>query len=143
VIRNWLLTPNEDTLGSKPSAIIWRERKGEPNVVPPDHANDMFFCDCPVCQAMKEMELGGEWHWHYDSGGFPLLEEYDTEGADAFYADDMKLMEKYNEETPGSFQSKNSSPQQFIDAMKALSDDDAYRELFEDKPDENKDQEEG
>lgn len=95
VIRDWLLTPNEDTLGSTPAEIIWRERKGEPNVVPPDHADDMFSCDCPICQSMKEMELGGEWHWHYDSGGFPLLEEYDTEGADVFYAEDTKRMEQF------------------------------------------------
>lgn len=138
VIREWLLTPHEDMHGSSPSEIIWRERKGEPNVVPPDHADDMFFCDCPVCQTMKEMELEGGWHWHYDEGGFPLLEEYDTVGANLYYAEEMKRMEEYKERNPSEF--KPSTPEEFIEAMKRLTDDDDYRELFEENTDEDKDE---
>lgn len=138
IIRGWLLTPQEDMHGSTPAEIIWRERKGEPNVVPPEHAHDMLFDDCPVCQAMKEMELGGEWHWFYDDGGFSLLEEYDTEGADKYYAAETASFEKWKAEHPNSQAEIKSDPQQFIDAMKELNDDSEYRELFDTDPDEDK-----
>ena len=88
IIRAWLFTPGEDMHGSTPRQMIWRERKGEPNVVYDSHKHDMFFDDCPVCQAMKEFESEAEWHWYYDDGGFPLIAEYDPEGWDAYWKEE-------------------------------------------------------
>jgi hypothetical protein len=45
--------------GDAPRDVIWREQKEEPNVVPPDRMDDLFFDDCPVCQAMRDDP--GEW----------------------------------------------------------------------------------
>lgn len=131
IIRDWLLTPNQDTLGSSPAEIIWRERKGEPNIVPPEHEHEMFFDDCPACQAMKELELGGEWHWTYDSGGFPLLEEYDTEGADLFYGDDdMTMAEQADDNDFVARRIPLATPEQFVETLKRLTDEGEYDELF-------------
>jgi hypothetical protein len=54
LIRDWFFTPQHDLHGDAPRDIIWREQKGEPNVVPPDRMDDLFFDDCPVCQAMRD-----------------------------------------------------------------------------------------
>lgn len=88
VIRDWFFTSQKDLHGNTPRDVIWREWKGEPNIVPKDHEHEMYFDDCPICQAMKELEQEGEWHWYYDDGGYPLIAEYDPEGWDAYYADD-------------------------------------------------------
>lgn len=95
VIRDWFFTPQKDLYGDAPRDVIWREQKGEPNIVRKDHAHELFFDDCPVCQAMKELDLGGEWHWHYDDGGFPLIAEYDLEGWDARWAEDEATFKKW------------------------------------------------
>ncbi len=134
VIRDWLLTPHEDMHGSTPAEIIWRERKGEPNVLPKGHAHEMVFDDCPVCQAMKEMELEGEWHWGYDDGGFGLVDEYDRAGADAYWKEEDERFEKWKAENPRAIDERMGDPQHFIDVMKELNDDSEYRDLFESDP---------
>jgi len=88
VIRRWFFTPQEDLHGDTPRAVIWREQRGEPNIVSDDHKHEMFFDDCPICQSMKELDLEGEWHWQYDDGGFPLIAEYDPEGWDERWKED-------------------------------------------------------
>ena len=47
VIRDWFFAPQADLHGDAPRDVIWREQKGEPNVVPTDHEHEMFFDDCP------------------------------------------------------------------------------------------------
>ena len=93
VIRDWFFTPQKDLHGDAPRDVIWREQKGEPNIVPKEHAHEMFFDDCPICQAMKELDVG-EWQWYYDDGGYPLIAEYDPEGWDARWAEDKASFEK-------------------------------------------------
>ena len=93
VIRDWFFTPQKDLHGDTPRDVIWREQKGEPNIVPKEHEHEMFFDDCPICQAMKELDLG-EWQWYYDDGGYPLIAEYDPEGWDARWAEDKASFEK-------------------------------------------------
>jgi len=93
VIRDWFFTPQKDLHGDAPRDVIWREQKGEPNIVPKEHEHEMFFDDCPICQAMKELDLG-EWQWYYDDGGYPLIAEYDPEGWDARWAEDEAMFEK-------------------------------------------------
>ena len=34
VIRDWFFTPQKDLHGDAPRDVIWREQKGEPNIVP-------------------------------------------------------------------------------------------------------------
>lgn len=67
--------------------------EGAPNIVPKDHEHEFFFDDCPICQAMKERDWG-EWYWHYDDGGFPLIAEYDREGWNVHWAEDNTAREK-------------------------------------------------
>ncbi len=44
MIRQWFFAPqDEDLHGSTPRDVIRREERGEPNVVPPDHHDEMFF----------------------------------------------------------------------------------------------------
>ena len=93
VIRDWFFTPQKDLHGDTPRDVIWREQKGEPNIVPKEHEHEMFFDDCPICQAMKELDVG-EWQWYYDDGGYPLVAEYDPEGWDARWAEDKATFEK-------------------------------------------------
>ena len=102
VICDWFFAPQDDLHGDAPRAVIWREQKGEPNIVPKDHEHELFFDDCPVCQAMQELDLEGEWHWHYDDGGFPLIAEYDPEGWDARWAEDDAAFKKWQAEQEGS-----------------------------------------
>lgn len=92
LIRDWFFTPRHDLHGDAPRDVIWREQKGEPNVVPPDRIDDLFFDDCPVCQAMRDEP--GEWHWHYDDGGFPLIAEYDPEGWDERWEAEHEAFER-------------------------------------------------
>lgn len=86
VICDWFFAPQKDLYGDAPREVIWREQKDEPNIVPQDHAHEIFFDDCPICQGMKELDLEVEWHWHYDDGGYPLIAEYDPEGWHARWA---------------------------------------------------------
>lgn len=90
VIREWFFAPSSELCGDTPREVIWRERRGEPNVLSDDHQHEAFFDDCPVCQAMRELDDGGEWHWHYDDGGSPLIAEYDPEGWEALWRDDAE-----------------------------------------------------
>ncbi len=102
VIRDWFFAPQKDLHGDAPRDVIWREQKGEPNIVSKDHEHELFFDDCPVCQAMKELDLEGEWHWHYDDGGYPLIAEYDPEGWDARWAEDAVAFKKWQAEQKGT-----------------------------------------
>jgi hypothetical protein len=52
--------------------------------------------DCPVCQAMRDEP--GEWHWHYDDGGFPLIAEYDPEGWDERWEAEHEAFERWRAE---------------------------------------------
>ena len=96
LIRDWFFTPQPDLHGDAPRGVIWREQKGEPNVVPPDQMDDLFFDDCPVCQAMRDEP--GEWHWHYDDGGFPLIAEYDPQGWDERWEAEHEAFERWRAE---------------------------------------------
>jgi len=94
IIRAWFFAPQDDLHGLAPRDVIWAEQKGEPNRVPDDQLDDLFFDDCPICQAMREdtqaeLDQGHDhgWHWSYDDGGYPLIARYDPEGYDACYAD--------------------------------------------------------
>jgi hypothetical protein len=96
LIRGWFFTPQHDLHGDAPRDVIWREQKEEPNVVPPDRMYDLFFDDCPVCQATRDDP--GEWHWHYDDGGFPLIVEYDPEGWDERWEAEHEAFERWRAE---------------------------------------------
>lgn len=86
-IRDWFFSKQQEDLhGNAPRDVIWRERKGEGNLVDDGYKDEMLFDDCPMCQEMKE--IGREWHWHFDDGGYLLIAEYDPEGWDAFWKED-------------------------------------------------------
>jgi thioredoxin-like negative regulator of GroEL len=102
IIRAWFFAPQDDLHGLAPRDVIWAEQKGEPNRLPDDQLDDLFFDDCPICQAMRDAESAEAkmaaghnhgWYWSYDDGGYPLIARYDPEGYDACYADieDMPL----------------------------------------------------
>ena len=100
IMRAWFFAPQDDLHSLAPRDVIWAERQGKPLSVPDDQLDDLFFDDCPVCQAMREdaeaeLAQGHDhgWHWHYDDGGYPLIARYDPEGWNACYADveDMPL----------------------------------------------------
>jgi tetratricopeptide (TPR) repeat protein len=93
VIRAWFFAPQDDLHGLAPRDVIWTEQKGEPNRVSDDQLDDLFFDDCPTCQAMRqdaqaELDKGHDhgWNWCYDDGGYPLIAQYDPEGWDARWA---------------------------------------------------------
>lgn len=94
VIRDWFFTPQDDLHGCAPRELIWAEQKGEPNPIHPEHLDEFFIDDCPVCQAEREdiqaaFEAGEApgWHWYYDDGGYPLAARYDPEGWDACWVE--------------------------------------------------------
>ncbi len=89
VIPEWFSAPQQDLHGDAPRDVIWRERRGEPNILSKDHQHEAFFDDCPICQAMQGLGDVGEWHWGFDDGGNPLIAEYDPKGWDAFWSKDV------------------------------------------------------
>lgn len=90
IIRDWFFAPQTDLHGLAPRDVIWAERQGQPNRVPDDQLDALFFDDCPICQAMRQdaeaaIDEGHDhgWHWTYDDGGYPLIAQYDPAGFDA------------------------------------------------------------
>ena len=98
VIREWFFAKQEDLHGSTPRDVIWRERKGLANVVDDEHKHELFSDDCPLCREMKE--IGGEWHWHYDDGGHPLIAEYDPKGWDEYWKEDEEKLARRKDQSP-------------------------------------------
>ncbi len=83
IIHDWLFTPQRDLHGSSPRDVMRREQLDEPNVLPPPAPDDD-----ELTQELHEIEelLGGELHhWVVDDGGQSLLDEFDPEGARAYF----------------------------------------------------------
>jgi hypothetical protein len=101
IIHDWFFTPQDDLHGCAPRELIWAEQTGEPNPVYPEHLDEFFVDDCPICQAELEdiraayeadVDLG--WRWHYDDGGYPLIARYDPEGWEACWAEEESTFEE-------------------------------------------------
>lgn len=103
IIRDWFFTPQRHLHGCAPRELIWAERKGESNPVHPEHLDELFIDDCPICRSDLEqlsaaLEAGQEpgWHWYYDAGGWPLIARYDPEGWDEFWAEEEAAFEEWH-----------------------------------------------
>ncbi len=90
IIRAWFFTPQDELSGLTPRQMIRNDEQGKPNTVPHNHLKEVFSDDCPICRMMRDGLLGdGEWH----IGLAPdrsLLDEYDQEGYDEKWADDLE-----------------------------------------------------
>jgi hypothetical protein len=70
--------------------MIRNDEQGKPNTVPHNHLGDIFSDDCPICRMMKDGLLGdGEWHIGL-APDMSLLDEYDPEGYDEKWRDDLE-----------------------------------------------------
>jgi hypothetical protein len=94
LIREWFLGPQDELHGCAPRDLIYAECKGTPNPIHPEHLDEFFIDDCPICQAEADevkasLEAGEDpgWHWYYGDGGLPLIARYDPEGWDACWAE--------------------------------------------------------
>lgn len=128
VIREWLFTPNEETLGSAPREIIWRERDGKPNLVPPKHAHEPSPDECPTCDKVRK--LGGEEHWRYDDGGAPLVAEYDPQGAEAAYGTDAASVARWKAAHPNWQQEMKDEAERLRREAKDEEADAEFNKLF-------------
>jgi hypothetical protein len=104
LIRDWFFAPQKELHGCAPRDLIYAEQLGRPNPIHPEHIDDFFDDDCPICQAEREkiksaLETGADhgWHWHHDDGGFPLIAHYDPEGWDARWAEEDAEFEAWRE----------------------------------------------
>ncbi len=96
LIRAWFFTPQSDLHGLTPRAVIRNEQLDRPNVVPHEHLDDLFDDDCPLCQMLREEAMhgeGGEWHFGL-APDHSLLDEYDPEGYEAYWAEMDRRMEE-------------------------------------------------
>lgn len=105
LIRDWFFAPQAELHGCAPRDIIWAEQLGQPNPIHPEHLNEFFEDDCPVCQFERQrvsaaLEEGAEhgWQWFHDDGGFPLIACYDPEGWDERWAEADAVFEAMHEE---------------------------------------------
>jgi hypothetical protein len=112
IIREWFLTPQDELHGCAPRDLIWAEQKGVPNPVHPEYLDAFLVDDCLICQTelarVKAAIEAGEdpqWHWYYDSGGYPLIARYDPEGWEACWAEEAIAFEEWQveEEESGAF----------------------------------------
>ncbi len=94
IIRDWFFTPQDRLHGCAPRELIWAEQGRVPNPIHPEHLDEFFVGDCPICQAeLEEIKAAMEadedpgWHWYYDDGGYPLIARYDPEGWDECWAE--------------------------------------------------------
>ena len=97
IIRDWFFTPQDRLHGCTPRELIWAEQGRVPNPIYPEHLEEFFVDDCPICQAeLDDLKAAMEadedpgWHWYYDDGGYPLIARYDPEGWDECWADEME-----------------------------------------------------
>ena len=111
---------------------------GQPNPVHPEHTDEFFPDDCPICEYERAhlkaaLESGEEhgFHWHYDDGGYPLIAHYDPEGWDERWAADVALSEAMHQNElenqsplaapsyePPPTDPKEMDPQAFLEALR-------------------------
>jgi hypothetical protein len=102
-IRTWFFTPQAELYGSAPREVIWREKLGEPNVIPREYAAEAFGDDCPICQEMRreieEAEEGVDHghHWTYCPDSC-LLDIYDPEGSQEQWHKELARMDEVRAE---------------------------------------------